>query len=143
MLCVGPELAMDMKTTSPMRRAASFRPPPAWSGDCSPAGAALLAGEDIAHLHLGLGCSAQGGHQLASRGRRDHFASYAADPRATTGCNAISLPRYSQSQKAVDPSRSAANGPAAPDHGERLPGGAEHVADVVGGVHERPEEVIF
>src|ERR1700691_5309954 len=56
MLCVGPELAMEMTTMSPARRAASFSVLPAWSGVCSPAGAALLllVDDDMACLHIGV-----------------------------------------------------------------------------------------
>src|ERR1700689_3146370 len=68
MLCVGPELAMEMTTMSPARRAASLRVPPAWSGDCSPAGAgSLLACDDITDLRLDReGFATLGGHILAT-----------------------------------------------------------------------------
>jgi hypothetical protein len=49
MLCVGPELAIEMTTMSPARRAASFRVPPAWSGDET---ALPLGCDDITDLRL-------------------------------------------------------------------------------------------
>src|SRR5579862_4647565 len=92
MLCVGPELAMEMTTMSPMRRAASFRVPPGWSGDCPPVGAALLLAGDDMRISVS-GCSARGGYRLASRAK-GRFARYAGDPRATSGRQAISKHRY-------------------------------------------------
>src|SRR5271169_6896106 len=129
MLCVGPELAMLMITTSPMRKAPALRPRPGASGACAGAGTgSLLAGDVIALLRLGLGSLCAG--------------SDIADPRGTPCCGAITQLRCNQVRQARGSSRSAGYGPSAPDYGKGLLRGIEHVADVLGGVHERQEEVL-